>query len=626
MIIHHIPIKPSNKRSSRRLIEYLLNPQGKQERVGKLHVTNCQNAGDINWGIAEIEATQAKNTRAKCDQTYHVVISFAPGEEPSSKVLQAIEQRVVASIGLSEHQRISVVHHDTDSLHVHLAINKIHPKSYRMIEPYHAYKKFAEVAIELEQEFSLVKTNHIPKHRRSESQARDMEHHSGIESLISRIKKNCLDELIKANSWDKLHKTLAASGLAIKRRGNGFVFFTANGLEVKGSSISRHLSKPKLEQRLGPLITTSKEKVSVDYTYTKTPINKGRLSMDLYEKYEAEKTNSNKVISDELRALSSKKKRLYEKAKKKSRLKRQATKLMKSSRASKKVIHALISRQYNKEATKIQKQCSHEREKILGQACNLSWADWLQKKAQQGSVEAIEVLRQKAKNNHAKYGLKGPAPSPPTIDTKHLDSVTKNGTVIYKMGECTVKDDGKQLNISRGISLDSLKEVILMARQQYGRCITAKGSDAFKKMVVRVAVRNKLDVTFSEKKLERFKQELTKEQEKLNERKGQHVDRDGKRIGCSNKTPRCGSTRTGPSFRGGDSQPHPNRFRGSTPAEGQDGLPDMSQLNVAQFPRGSKMLLSDNAHNKLELKRTKPDNKVRRCVLGWKIKKGLKKT
>lgn len=623
MIIHHVPIKSNRKSSFRRLIDYLTNPQDKQERVGKIKITNCHSA-DVDWAKAEIAATQAKNVRAKGDKTYHVVISFAPGEEPPAKVLEEIEDRVINSIGLAKHQRISVVHHDTDNLHIHLAINKVHPTSYRMIEPYHAYKKLAEVAVELEKKYNLVNTNHIPKYQLSESLVNDMEHHSGIESLINWMKRNCLSELNQASTWKELNQVLSKNGLVIRLRANGFIFCTADGFMVKASSISRNLSKSKLEQKLGSFNSEGSEKIETKSIYKLAPKNKGKLSMDLYEQYEAEKARNNKVISEELRVLSSKKKSLYEKAQKKSRFKRQAIKLMKASRASKKVIHALINRQYEKDAKRIQNQCLLEREKILKNSNNISWADWLQRKAQQGNLDAIEVLRQKAQKSHAKYGIKGQEPPSAAIDTDRLDCVTKNGTVIYKMGECTVKDDGKQLNISRGITLDSLKDVILMAREKYGRCITVNGSDVFKKTVARIAVRNKIDVTFSDKKLEKFRQELTNEQEKLNDHSRQHDARERNRAGCSHEAVRYRTNNGGNTNRRnrvgrGGAQPHPNRFRTGAPTEGQNSVRNVSELNVVQFPGGCEMLLSDNAHDKLEREGTKPNNKVRRRLFGLKL-------
>ena len=147
-----------------------------------------------------------------------MLISFAPGENPSSETLKAIEERVVSAIGFKEHQRISAVHHDTDNLHIHVAINKINPKTFNMIEPYRAYKVFAEVASIpiLEIEYGLEITNHQSRKGRSENMADDMEQHSGIESLINWMKRHCKVQIESANSWTEVHKILAEHGLMVR--------------------------------------------------------------------------------------------------------------------------------------------------------------------------------------------------------------------------------------------------------------------------------------------------------------------------------------------------------------------------------------------------------------------------
>ena len=48
-----------------------------------------------------------------------------------------------------------------------------------------------------------------------------------------------------------------------------------------------------------------------------------------------------------------------------------------------------------------------------------------------------------------------------------------------------------------------------------------------------------------------------------------------------------------------------------TPAENQNSLRDLSQLDVVQLAARGEVLLQDNAPDKLERKRVKPDNHVR---------------
>ena len=148
-------------RSWTRTADYMLASaiSTRGEKVGGVRVTNCH-TDDPAAATTLIEATQAANTRSKTDKTYHLVFSFPPGEEPPLEILHKIEDELVRSIGYADHQRISAVHIDTDHLHVHVAINKVHPKGFQNIEPFYDKKKLMEACDRLELEYGLTRTNH----------------------------------------------------------------------------------------------------------------------------------------------------------------------------------------------------------------------------------------------------------------------------------------------------------------------------------------------------------------------------------------------------------------------------------------------------------------------------------
>ncbi|MEP6606462.1 MAG: TraI/MobA(P) family conjugative relaxase [Nitrosospira sp.] len=148
-------------RSWTRTATYVLDSgiSSRGEKVGGVRVSNC-NTSDPAAATTLIECTQSANTRSRTDKTYHLIFSFPPGEEPDLKTLNAIEDRLVASIGYADHQRISAVHIDTDHLHVHVAINKVHPTGYQNIEPYYDKMKLMETCERLELEYGLTRTNH----------------------------------------------------------------------------------------------------------------------------------------------------------------------------------------------------------------------------------------------------------------------------------------------------------------------------------------------------------------------------------------------------------------------------------------------------------------------------------
>jgi hypothetical protein len=119
----------------------------------------------VRDAITEVLATQHANTRAKGDKTYHLIVSFRAGEQPSADTLRAIEERICAGLGYGEHQRVSAVHNDTDNLHIHIAINKIHPTRNTMHEPYYSHRALAELCTALERDYGLERDNHEPRQR-----------------------------------------------------------------------------------------------------------------------------------------------------------------------------------------------------------------------------------------------------------------------------------------------------------------------------------------------------------------------------------------------------------------------------------------------------------------------------
>ncbi len=180
MIAKRIP-REKGTSSAARLVKYMVAAQGKNdpqtwkrtadyiletddktnkgERVGSYRVTNCE-TDDPAAATVLIEATQAINSRSKNDKTYHLVFSFPPGENPPLKVLHEIEDHLIESIGYKDHQRISAVHIDTNHLHVHVAINKVHPTGFQNIEPYYDQKRLMEACEHLEIKYNLQRTNH----------------------------------------------------------------------------------------------------------------------------------------------------------------------------------------------------------------------------------------------------------------------------------------------------------------------------------------------------------------------------------------------------------------------------------------------------------------------------------
>ncbi len=611
MIIRHIPMKKARLSSFSGFVRYITDPQDKQERVGKIRISNC-NSSEPLWAVQEVLATQAQNQRAKADKTYHVLISFAPGEVVSDNLLNVIEDRIISAIGFKEHQRISTVHHDTDNLHIHVAINKIHPETLNMIEPYRAYKTFAEVATQLEVEFGLKVTNHHSRKGYSENLADDMEQHSGIESLINWMKRHCKEQIEAAKSWAELHQILAAHGLSIKQRGNGFVFCDKKGLMVKASSISRNFSKQLLVSRLGAFVAAPLHDDTMSQnTYRYEPLHKTMSNMALYAYYREERLNNKTILSGKLKTLRSAKTRAIEQAKKRARLKRSALKLMKMPGIQKKCLYSKISQTLLNEIEQIRNNYAKQRQQQVNDHQNRTWADWLRYKAEAGDKEALTALRFRNRKNSAKYTFSGEMGDSFHGQMKDIDSITKEGTAIFKINRAIIRNNGHEITISKGGSIEALKKALEMARQQYGDCIRIHGTALFKKIILQLVIKNDIPITFADPDMEA--QRIKLKQENNDELTRRHRYGNGAGASGRNEAIRTTGRR---SRKPSAAKPNPCRIRNSSPAENQNGLRDVSQLDVVQFTRRSEVLLPDYAHAQLERQGLKPDNHVRWSTIG----------
>jgi hypothetical protein len=237
-----------------RTAEYVVDLQGEGEKILWSRLTNCEADLPV-LAIAEIEATQAQNTRSKIDKTYHLVISFPEGEQPTREQLEDIEDEMCQALGYGEHQRISAVHKDTENIHLHVAINKVHPQTLKVLEPYRDYYIRDKACRMLEQKHGLLIDNGMGKGQRL-NRAGDLEAHHGEQSLLSWIQENVKSQLqaVKAQGqgWSDLHAVLSEHGLIIQPRGAGLVIALADGsMAVKASSVDRGLSFKALTQQFG---------------------------------------------------------------------------------------------------------------------------------------------------------------------------------------------------------------------------------------------------------------------------------------------------------------------------------------------------------------------------------------
>lgn len=507
MIAKHVAMRSLGKSDFADLAKYITDAQSKDHRLGLVAVTNCE-AFSVRDAITEVLATQHTNTRAQGDKTYHLIVSFRAGENPDADTLKAIEARICEGLGFGEHQRISAVHHDTDNLHIHIAINKIHPTRHTMHEPYYPHLALGELCTKLEQEYGLERDNHEPRQRGAASRAADMERHAGVESLVGWIKRECLAEIKGAQTWQELHQVMRDNGLEITPRGNGLVIRAEDGTTVKPSTLGRDLSKPALEKRLGTFEPSPERPAEPKRRYKKDPIRLRVNTVELYARYKADQQNLTASRAKALDVARQRKDRKVAAAKASGSMRRAAIKHMTQGRLTKKLLYSQASKALRDEIQTINKQYLAERQGCYEQHSRRTWADWLKQEATQGNGEALAALRAR----EAAQGLKGntvqgegqakPGHAPV------VDNITKKGTIIFRAGKTAVRDDGERLQVSREASREGLQEALRLAMERYGNRITVNGTTEFKAQIIRAAVDSQLPITFSDPVLEVRRQAL----------------------------------------------------------------------------------------------------------------------
>jgi len=504
VIAKHIPMRAARRSSFRDLVAYITQTKDKAVRVGAVRVSNCyqEDAGDA---VNEVLAVQLQNRRACSDKTYHLLISFDAGDRPSPEALRDIESKLADALGFAGHQRVSAVHTDTDNLHIHVAINKIHPKALTIHNPYCDYKTLGEVCQRLEQAHGLAPTNHKTIARGARNAALDMEHTAGVESLLGWVRRECLDDLRAAQSWQSLHQALGKSGLALRAQGKGFIITDQEGRAIKASSIARDLSKAQLVKRLGAFEAGSQAQIQSTRSYRMRPVMPqpgSSVTDDLYQSYRAEQSENRQARVKIRRALRQQKQDQLSAAKKKARIRRGIIRELDCDSLSRRTLYYQAGAVLRAELQDIYGQHQSQREHQLAQSKPQAWFDWLAERASAHDAAALQALRLRsqkaARRADSLMGTIQAGRGGEKAEGMQVDSVTRQGTIIYIKKASAIRDSGHRLEVSEDITQDALEIAISMALRRFGRNITIEGDSAFRDRVLHTASALKLDIAFTD--------------------------------------------------------------------------------------------------------------------------------
>lgn len=182
---------------------------------------------------------------------YHVAISFDPDDRPSEAEVREAARRTLQDLGLDKHQALVVRHTDQPHAHVHLMINRVGPDG-RAWSTSHERRRLRASMERQERELGVRWTGRNADLARPDRDAPAGAARARDCGFAAHVRTQSLGDIQTATSWGDLDARLASRGLRIERRGRGAIV-TDGKRETKLSSVSRTVSRSKLEARFGPL-------------------------------------------------------------------------------------------------------------------------------------------------------------------------------------------------------------------------------------------------------------------------------------------------------------------------------------------------------------------------------------
>lgn len=245
-----------------------------RQRVMAGDVACETNVFSLETAAAEMNMVASQNRRIK-DPVYHFIISWREEDHPTDEQVFGSALYAMKSIGLEGHQYVTAIHRDTDNVHAHIAVNRVHPVTYSAANMWNDVDTLQKAMRVLERHYGFVQDNG-PWQMNEESQlyrpgpqypsaprgAGARKNFSNQESLFHYAVEHVRDkvnERLKSSgsTWQDLHLLLHANGLGLREKGSGLVIYDylrPDADVVKASSVHPSLTKTRLAPSFGAFI------------------------------------------------------------------------------------------------------------------------------------------------------------------------------------------------------------------------------------------------------------------------------------------------------------------------------------------------------------------------------------
>jgi len=241
------------------------------EKAAWIHL---RGVSSVETAWLEMEAVAALSARCR-DPVYHLIIAYAKHERPTRAQVVGDAERLMAAIGMEDHQYVLAAHRDTDDFHAHVIANRVGPDG-RANALWHERIIRERVCAEIsgERGWDIVVGHHNrdivqrierlhdlppdPERRPSDgAYRRSCEWGEPLWQDVAR--PYVLDAVDRAKDWNDLHQRLTAHGVVVKlvQRGDrvqGLAFAEGFDRTARGCGASRidtRCALSALERRFG---------------------------------------------------------------------------------------------------------------------------------------------------------------------------------------------------------------------------------------------------------------------------------------------------------------------------------------------------------------------------------------
>ena len=250
------------------LVDYILASHDEEGR-GKLAFTGSRNflTTTVAAQKREMISLAEESIQSRMPVT-HWILSWQENEQPTREQADDAVSLFLRGMGLAEHQTLYALHKNTGNYHLHIAVNRTHPYTQKVIQPHRgfdieaAHKIIAEIehkqgwASQMNARYRVNEQGYVVKNLQRREQvkpkpkAEDFESATGEKSAQRIAQERGHAVIQNASCWEELHAGLDAVGLRFSRKGSGAVIFVGD-TAVKAPSVDRNFSMSRLCKRLG---------------------------------------------------------------------------------------------------------------------------------------------------------------------------------------------------------------------------------------------------------------------------------------------------------------------------------------------------------------------------------------